>query len=156
MTMALTLKQTLESNHIDYDLSAHGYTDSALMTAQVAHISGDKVAKSVVLTDEQGYMLAIVPASHRIDFKALGEQTGRYMHLATELEIGALFSDCQLGSIPPVGIAYGIDTIVDDTLDDADEVFFESGDHRRLVHVQGKDFRKLLAGYRHGHISQHL
>jgi Ala-tRNA(Pro) deacylase len=42
------------------------------------------------------------------------------------------------GAVPPFGQVYGIETILDEAFVDAEEVYFEGGDHRALVHVNGK------------------
>lgn len=66
------------------------------------------------------------------------------MGLATEAEVGEIFDDCELGAVPPVGEAYGIDVMLDNSLNDCPDVYFEGGDHVHLVHVSGEDFRQLM------------
>ena len=60
------------------------------------------------------------------------------------------FRDCAVGAVPPLGAAYNIPTVVEDSLLSAPEVWFEAGDHEDLVHVRGAAFLSLLAGARHG------
>ena len=57
--------------------------------------------------------------------------------------------------MPAVGPAYGVRTVVADSLLDEDEVWFEAGDHTTLVHVNGRDFRRLLAGAGHTEATSH-
>ena len=52
---------------------------------------------------------------------------------ASEAEIGAIFSDCAPGAIPPVGAAYGLDTIIDDSIDDLQDVYLEGVERKELV-----------------------
>ena len=66
--------------------------------------------------------------------------------LASEDEVISLFGDCDTGAIPPIGAAYDVPVIVDESLGDAADVYFEGGDHKTLVHVSGKDFRSLTMG----------
>jgi len=80
----------------------------------------------------------------------------RNLGLATENELAGLFKDCELGAIPPIGPAYGIEIVVDDSLLQEDDVYFEAGDHEELIHVSGKQFQDLVAGARHGHFSRHV
>ena len=58
--------------------------------------------------------------------------------------------------MPPLGAAYSIDNVLDDSLMEESDVYFEADDHRGLVHVSGIDFRKLMTGAPHGDISRHL
>jgi len=77
----------------------------------------------------------------------------RDLHLATEDEIAELFDDCQLGAVPPLGPAYGIETLLDESLTSLADVYFEAGDHVQLVHLSGEDFQALLSGARRGYYS---
>ena len=75
------------------------------------------------------------------------------LELAQEDELALLFPDCELGAIPAVGLAYGIGTVVDDSLLEQEEVYFEGGDHEHLVQVTGGSFQRLMAGAPHGNIT---
>ena len=55
----------------------------------------------------------------------------------------ALFPDCENGAVPAVGAAYGLSSIIDDSLDDVDDIYFEGGDHKTLVHISGSQFCEL-------------
>ena len=95
-------------------------------------------------------------SSRRVDLGAIHRRFGRPLGLATEDEPGSLFSDCEPGAVPPLGAAYSIDNVLDDSLMEESDVYFEADDHRGLVHVSGIDFRKLMTGAPHGDISRHL
>ena len=158
MTISATLERYLQSRNVDYELASHVATGSASETAQAAHVSGDHIAKTVVLRDgdeNDGYLLAVVPASHHLSLDMLRTWLKRPVALASEQEIGRLFPDCDLGAIPPLGGAYGLDAILDEALIGLDEVWFEGGDHRSLVKVAGATFRDLMAGARRGRFSTH-
>ena len=157
MTIASTLQRHLEGQGIVYEVLDHPLTASASETAQSAHIPGNRVAKTVVLRDGRGdgYLLAVVPATHHLSLEMMQSWLGRSVALASEQEIGKLFPDCDLGAIPPIGAAYGLDVVLDDSLAGLDEVFFEGGDHRTLVKVSGEQFQRLMSGARHGRFSTH-
>ena len=101
------------------------------------------MAKSVVVHHELGYALAVVPSTHRIELGTLQDVMDKRLGLASEDEVFSLFDDCDIGAIPPIGAAYDVPVIVDESLGDAADIYFEGGDHRTLVHVSGKDFRNL-------------
>ncbi len=62
--------------------------------------------------------------------------------------------DCEVGAIPPLGQAYGIRTVVDRQLLDQDDIYFEGGDHRSVVHLKGGSFRRLMDKVPHHAISR--
>ncbi len=51
-----------------------------------------------------------------------------------------IIADCEDGTVPPTGAAYGMNTIVDKSMDKVDDVYFEAGDHRTLVHLKGAQY----------------
>ena len=156
MSIATSVHEYLSHEGVRYDVLIHPNTHDSAHSAQTAHVSGDQLAKSVLLEDENGYVMAVLPASHKLDLQAVREELNRPVELATEREIIALFSDCEPGAIPPLAPAYGLEAVVDQSLGDIPDVYFEAGDHTSLVHVSGRDFLKLMSDAPHRHISHHL
>jgi len=156
MTIAKRLKQHLDAQGVSYDTVAHPRTISALESAEAAHVPGDAVAKTVVIHHEEGYVLAVVPSSHRVDLTALQELLDRRLGLASEREIDKLFDDCDSGAVPPVGAAYGLPTLLDRSLKGRPAIWFEGGDHRTLVQVSGTDFDRLMEDARQEDFSHHV
>jgi Ala-tRNA(Pro) deacylase len=152
MTIAPTLKSYLDQN-VTYDLVKHDPTLSSLRTAQASHIPGGCLAKGIVLRTGDGYLLAVLPASRRIQLSDLNTLIGDDVHLADEQEVGRLFKDCALGAVPPIGKCYGLDVIVDDSIEEQPEVYLEGGDHETLVHMNQAQFARLMAGARHARFS---
>ncbi len=153
MAMSLTLQKYLANRGIAYDLLPHRHTDTSLNSATTAHIPADKLAKPVILEDEDGYLMAVIPANRHVKISKLNHRLNRKMGLATEAELKELFSDCELGAIPPVGEAYGITTVIDESLETCPDIYFEAGDHEDLIHLKGTAFRKLMKHSQHGRIT---
>lgn len=144
MAVAGSLRRYLEDKSIDFDVVVHPHTTSSLLTAETAHIDPRKIAKGVALEDEQGALLAVLPASRELDLHILENQIGRRLRLVAEERLRELFPDCQTGAVPALGPAYGLETIVDEALRTRDEVYFEAGDHEELIHVREDQFEKLI------------
>lgn len=155
MGVSMTVRQYLADNHIKFDTLTHPETPSMSRTAQACHVSGDCVAKAVVVKNEDSFVLAVIPASRHLRLAKLRERLRRPCGLATEAEITTLFPDCEVGAVPAVGDAYGLETLVDESLDDQSDIYFEGGDHRTLVHITSAQFRTLFDGVQHGRFSVH-
>lgn len=149
MTIGRKLKDYLSDAHVAYELIEHPRSESSSQTAKAAHVPGDRLAKGVLLNHGDGYVLAVLPSTHKVDLDALEQTLGRTLAMASETEIANLFDDCMTGAIPPTGAAYALETIVDESLDDQPEIWFEAGDHRTLVHVDQGAFQRLMAEARH-------
>ncbi|MGH6735771.1 MAG: aminoacyl-tRNA deacylase [Methyloceanibacter sp.] len=153
MAIAPTLAKYLAAKNVAYDVLPHEPTQSSMRTAQACHIPGERLAKAVLIRDEQGYALVVLPASHYIRLSALKRQLGDDIELASEREIVDLFEDCARGAIPAIGECYGLDMVVDDDIDSQPEVYFEGGDHVTLIHMSHAQFARLMAQARHGRFS---
>lgn len=153
MAIADTVASYLLKKRVKYELVAHPKTFSSRDTAKAAHVADDHIAKAVIVRDEQGYAMVVIPGSHWLQREALQQETDRDFALAEESDATGLFPDCAPGAIPPLGPAYGLETFLDDRLTTLANVYFEAGDHEDLVHVGGEAFRVLLKGVRHGHFS---
>jgi Ala-tRNA(Pro) deacylase len=124
MTIANKLRQYLDSEGVHYDVTAHPRTATTSESAEAAHIPGSWMAKSVVVHHELGYVLAVVPSTHRVEF-------------------------------PPIGAAYGVPVVLDESVGDAPHLYFEGGDHKSLVHVSADGFRVLTKDARRARFSHH-
>jgi Ala-tRNA(Pro) deacylase len=143
MTIATRLRRYLDSQGVDYDTVPHPRTSTSAGSARAAHVPGDRLAKPVALHHEDGYVLAVVPSTHRVELGTLRDVLGGRPGLATEAEIARLFDDCEIGAVPPIGAAYGLPVLLDESLDSIADVYFEGGDHSTLVHVGRDAFRRL-------------
>lgn len=101
-------------------------------------------------------MLAVTPATSQIDLNKMNQQFDRELSLATKQELMDLFNDCEQGAIPPLGEAYGYEVVVDDSLMDLGDIYFEAGDHTDLVHIDGMDFGDLMSNAIDGDFSAHI
>lgn len=152
MTMARTLLEYLSHKGIAYELLPHRHSDTSINCANSAHIPPDRLAKPVILEDENGYLMVIIPANRHVQIGRLNKLLNRRMGLATEGELAGLFTDCEPGAVPPLGEAYGIATIVDESLDSCPDVYLESGNHENLIHLKGSVFRRLMHNTQHARL----
>ena len=97
--------------------------------------------------------MVVVPGNAWVKLSAVQRELDREMLLAGENDAAGYFPDCDPGAIPPLGPAYGMETLLDEALVSLAHVFFESGDHSSLIKVSGGDFLDLLSGVRRGHFS---
>ncbi|WP_341316620.1 YbaK/EbsC family protein [Paraburkholderia sp. IMGN_8] len=144
MSMSATLEDCLRSKGSQYEIVRHPHSHSSIETAAAAHIPGDRLAKTVLLEDEHGYVAAVLPSTYAVRLSELWAQTGRHLLLAKEVDLRELFKDCDVGAVPPVCTAYGMYTYLDESLAHQPDVYFEAGDHEVLIHMGSKQFLDLM------------
>ncbi|WP_137939869.1 YbaK/EbsC family protein [Chitinivorax sp. B] len=144
MSLAPSLQQFLDHHCADFKVIEHPHTCTARAAACSASVEPHRLAKCVLLSDGDRYLVAVLPADRKVAIEQLSHQLKHQYRVATEDEVAYLFYDCEPGAIPPFGQAYGLPTVVDPSLLEEPDVYFESGDHRALVRVDGEQFVNLL------------
>ncbi len=155
MTASKSITDFLAQAGADYSAVSHPHSESSDTTAEAAHISGETLAKGILLKDNRGYVLAVIPASHALETGTLGQKIQRPLVMASETEIARVFADCEVGAIPVLGKAYGLTTVVDHALCSLEEIYFEAGDHEVLIRISGEDFQRLMGGATFASFSHH-
>lgn len=153
MSIAKTIEDYLRQNAVAYVVVDHSRSLTTQQTAAVAHIPAEQIAKAVILSDEDGYVMAVIPGDRHVEVKSLSRKLGRRLQLADEMRMTSVFKDCQPGAIPPIGPAYNIETVVDESLVGRQKLCFVGGDHDRLICVDGDDFVRLLEPVDYGRFS---
>ena len=144
MAVAPRLRQYIAERDIAWDALEHPASSCGLDAAHRAGVPPGELAKAVLLEDDYGYLIAVVPTDRRLQLAQIRAGLERDLRLASEAEVARLFPDCEPGAVPPLGEAYGIATVWDAALARKPDVYFEGGDHRTLVHVTGDEFASLM------------
>jgi len=151
MSIPLRLSSYLQQCGARYEVCEHAHSRSSAQTARTAHVPPHQLAKSVIVEDDAGCLMAVLPADRSVKLGLLSRMLDRKgLRLADENRIAALFADCDRGAVPAVGMAWGIDTVVDDELGSGDVVYIECGDHEGLLRMSRDQFRDLMRAARHG------
>jgi len=138
------LREFLDSNHVRYVCIGHSRAYTAQEIAASAHIPGKELAKTVMVKLDGNMAMAVLPASHKIDFDLLKMAAGASeVELATEREFKGMFPECEPGAMPPFGNLYGMSVFVEQTLAEDEEIAFNAGSHTELIRLAYKDFEKL-------------
>lgn len=140
----MKVQQFLNSRGIAFEMLPHEPTFSAQRMAQAVHVSGENVAKPVLLKADGQFVLAVVPATHQIHLEMAREAlAAHHLELASEDELANMFPDCELGALPPFGTQYGVETLVDASLAEDDEIVFEGNAHRNAFRMKYRDYEDL-------------
>ncbi len=135
--------QFLSQQNISFEPLVHPPAFTAQKLAKYLRIPGKQVAKTVLLMGPAGYVLAVLPATHHVDEDVLARVLGGPVRLATELEIGEVFQDCEWGVVEPFGTLYGLTTLLDDSLQPDDWIVFEAHTHEEAIRMRCGDFERL-------------
>ena len=139
------LKAFLDEQAVKYVTMQHSPAFTAQEVAAYAHIPGRELAKTVIVKIDGRMAMAVVPASHRVDFDRLRDAAGaNHVELASEAEFKDRFPACDVGAMPPFGNLYDMDVYVAEALAEDLEIAFSAGSHAEVVRVSYADFERLV------------
>ncbi|HEY3447941.1 MAG TPA: YbaK/EbsC family protein [Myxococcales bacterium] len=136
--------QYLMENHVPFKRQWHTRAVSGQELAAALHVTGYRVAKSVLVEADGTTYIAVLPAAEMLDEKlfarAVGAQDVRFL---PEARFARLFPDCEVGAEPPFGGLYGVAVVLDERLAGDQMLVFRAGSHEETLEMRGDDFYAL-------------
>lgn len=140
----MTIQQYLQRNHIPFALHPHPRAVAAQQLAAALHVSGYRVAKSVIVRADGRLWIAVLPATETIDFQQLARVLGAWdVRMASEQDFKECFPGCELGAEPPFGLLYRLPVVIDPSLGNAQKLLFRAGSHEEALEMSYQDFLTL-------------
>ena len=137
-------RELLRGHGVRFEVIEHLTTFTAQRMAQAVHVSGEDVAKTVLLCADTKYVVAVLPATHSIDLDKLpGILGAKEVTLANETECSELFPDSEFGVVPPFASQYGLETVIDEPLTKHKEIVFEGDAHDEAIRLLYEDYEKI-------------
>lgn len=143
MTEIMGFDERLRSFGIEYGSILREHPDGLSEPPDHVNHSG-QIARTILLADDRGYALAVIPSDRHVDLAAIEREFGRRLRMARSDEIKRLFPGLPPNALPPIADELQLETFVDQTLVPLTDVCFETADPRRLVRIDGESFRSLL------------
>ena len=145
MPISAKLREYLDDNNIKYVIITHSRAYTAQEVAQSVHVPGKELAKAVIVKLDGKSIMAVLPASYKIDLKRLAKAAhAEKAEVASENEFKELFPECEIGAMPIFGNIYDLDVYVAESLKEDEELVFNAGTHTQVIKLSYKDFEKLV------------
>jgi Ala-tRNA(Pro) deacylase len=144
MPVLKKLKDMLDEAKVSYEVYNHALAYTAQEIAAKQHFSGNEMAKVVMLEVDGALVMAVIPASLKIDLvAAMKSMAAKTARLAMEDEFIAKFPGCEIGAMPPFGNLFGVPVYVDPALEKDEYIYFNAGNHVQTVRLKYEDFARL-------------
>jgi Ala-tRNA(Pro) deacylase len=142
----MILRDFLRARSVRFEVLLHAPAPSATHLAGSVHVPGRSVAKSVLVKAGGAFVLAVLPATHRIDLGRLASVLGSEdLRLAEASEVEAIFADCEPGALPPFGRPYGLATVLDASLAGSAEIVFVGNTRHEGIRMKFQDYERVEA-----------
>ena len=151
MSIPSRLSTYLDRCGTRYEICTHQLSRGSVQTARSAHVPPHQLAKPVIVEDDDGCVMVVLPADRKVQLAPLSRLLGRsHLRLAEKSRVEALFADCEHGAVSALGMAWDIETVIDDELEANEVVFMEGGDRERLLRMSHDQLHALMRAERHG------
>jgi Ala-tRNA(Pro) deacylase len=145
MAIPASVSDFLDRHHARYSVLRHPVAYTAQEEAAASQVPGRDWAKVVVCVADDRPLLAVLPAPLKVDVTRLKEVThAQWLRLAREDEFKGLYTDCEIGAMPPLGPLYRQDVVVEESLADHRDIVFDAGSHREAIRMPYAEFERLV------------
>jgi Ala-tRNA(Pro) deacylase len=135
----------LRSRCLHFEELHHPAAFTAQQVAQREHFSGHRVAKVVVVLADSRPVELILPATRQIDMDRVREVLGvGEIRLASEEEMANVFTDCEVGAVPPLRHWEGVNVLMDRALNVEGDILFQAGTHEDAVRVNFREWYEMV------------
>ena len=139
----MKISDYLKKKKVYFSMHEHPPAYTAQEVAAEEHVSGNILAKAVVIQRDEGYAMCVLPASLKLDMDKTAAALGaKKVRLADETELARLVPDVEVGAEPPFGVLYDLPTLVDEHLPANEEIVFQAGSHRQAIRMKYADYEK--------------
>jgi len=140
----MKVDEYLSKQGVPFRSFEHPPAYTAQEVAAEEHVSGNMLAKAVVVRADKGFAVCALPASYKLDMSKVAKALkAKNIRLADEGEMAELFPDVEVGAEPPMGHLWNLPTIVDRHLAEDEEIIFQAGTHRCAIRMRYADYESL-------------
>ncbi len=136
MAVPVWLHRILRHYQIPYETRGHETTFTAQHLAQATHVSGQRVAKTVLLSAGGHPVSVVLPAPARLDLQRVQDVLGgEALRFAREEEIAGWFQGCPPGAVPPLRLRADHRVLMDRALAHLGKLLFPAGSLEEAILV---------------------
>jgi Ala-tRNA(Pro) deacylase len=135
----------LEDEGVEFRLTHHEPVTTSEAAAAVRGAALNTGAKAMLVKAKDGFVLAVLAADRKVDWKRLARLVGKGARFANDEELASV-TGLTKGAVPPFGRLFGVPTIYDESLLEVDTVNFNAGSHTDSVGMRRDDLIRVGGG----------
>lgn len=139
----------LKANKIDF--SIHEYEHDAnvksfgLEAAEKLNLRVEEVFKTLLVTDEKNYFVAILPVHHQLNLKKFAQAVGAKKLKMSDPKDAERLTGYLVGGISPVGQKKRLKTVIDQSAQQLEKLYVSGGKRGLDIGLKPQDLAKVLS-----------
>ena len=139
----------LKANEIDF--SIHEYEHDAnvksfgLEAAEKLNLRVEEVFKTLLVTEEKNYFVAILPVHHQLNLKKVAQAVGAKKLKMSDPKDAERLTGYLVGGISPVGQKKRLKTVIDQSAVQLEKLYVSGGKRGLDIGLKPQDLAKVLS-----------
>lgn len=126
----------LKEHHLPFEHTSHARTVAAQRLAAAEHVTGERIAKPVVVSVDGQLAFAVVTATEKVDVEVLRRATNASrVEVVPESAFEERFPSCEVGAEPALGL-FGLPIYVDAQLAREPWIVMRGGTHEDALRLE--------------------
>ncbi|MPW44487.1 Cys-tRNA(Pro) deacylase [Acinetobacter guerrae] len=141
----------LKTNKVEYSIHEYEHDPHAksfgLEAAEKLNLNVEEVFKTLLVTDDKNYFVAILPVNHQLNLKKVAAALGcKKLHMAEPKDAERL-TGYLVGGISPLGQKKSLKTVIDASANVKTKIYVSGGKRGLDIGVNPQDIAKLLSAH---------
>lgn len=141
--------KVLKSNKIEYSIHEYEHDANAksfgLEAAEKLNLKFEEVFKTLMVTDEKNYFVAVLPVNHQLNLKKVAAAFGCKKLQMADPKIAERLSGYLVGGISPVGQKKRLKTVIDASAESLSKMYVSGGKRGLDIGLKPQDLAQVLS-----------
>lgn len=139
----------LKANKIDFSIHEYEHDTNAksfgLEAAEKLNLRVEEVFKTLLVTDEKNYFVAILPVHHQLNLKKVAQAVGAKKLKMSDPKDAERLTGYLVGGISPVGQKKRLKTVIDQSAVQLEKLYVSGGKRGLDIGLKPQDLAKVLS-----------
>lgn len=139
----------LKANKIDFSIHEYEHDANAksfgLEASEKLNLRVEEVFKTLLVTDEKNYFVAILPVHHQLNLKKVAQAVGAKKLKMSDPKDAERLTGYLVGGISPVGQKKRLKTVIDQSAVQLEKLYVSGGKRGLDIGLKPQDLAKVLS-----------